>query len=422
MTSPCNNFLYIFLVLILPSLINNEKILSDKRSKLSLHKPNLTNIIRTNISFELPPSTCETPPSKLDIATGILLIMIISVNIIGNGLVCTAMLTMRSMKRHLSNYPICSLAMSDLLIGILVLPFHIHMSFHNHLFCYLPREACWFFAISDLTFTISAVLNLVGICIDRFIAVVYPHNYRTYITKKCMLSYIALIWLIALIISAGLLNFNWSNPSQPGVKYEQHGDITVCYANNDQLFITLYIAVFLIPFLIMFILYTVIIHKIMHPSRVRESLHMPQHSRICPRLHQREVRATISIIVVFASFICCWAPNISIAISGQLNRSFWEDMYLHNNELMKIISFLCIRFLPPLSTCINPLIYGVLNTNYRDAFRIILSQFFKSSTDVDLTRQRARSDTSFRTVRLQSLLSIRSPMHESRHTMEMQFL
>lgn len=122
------------------------------------------------------------------------------VAIVGNALVLVAIIRTPAI-RSASMLMICSLAVSDLLVGIMVQPFYIahHLTHGTVLFLLegsIGHPVC---GVSFLTIT--------AITVDRFIALHYHLRYATLVTKSRVKHTLLLIW----VFSFALLGFYFWN-------------------------------------------------------------------------------------------------------------------------------------------------------------------------------------------------------------------
>lgn len=85
--------------------------------------------------------------------------------IFGNILVVAAVWTTKSLQTP-TNYLLVSLAMADLLVGTLVMPFSIYLSV-NGLHWHMPAEICYIYCVLDVAASTSSIVHLVLISIDR---------------------------------------------------------------------------------------------------------------------------------------------------------------------------------------------------------------------------------------------------------------
>lgn len=90
-------------------------------------------------------------------------------SISGNILVCWAVAINTTLK-NATNYFLVSLAVADILVGCLAIPFAITISIGIHLDFY----GCLFLACFVLVLTQSSIFSLLAIAIDRYLAVKIP--------------------------------------------------------------------------------------------------------------------------------------------------------------------------------------------------------------------------------------------------------
>ena len=122
------------------------------------------------------------------------------VAILGNALVLIAIIRTPSI-RSTSMLMLCSLAVSDLLVGIMVQPFYIAHHLTKGTLLYL-LEGTIGHSVCGVSF-----LTITAITVDRFIALHYHLRYATLVTKSRVKHTLALIWLF----SFALLGFYFWN-------------------------------------------------------------------------------------------------------------------------------------------------------------------------------------------------------------------
>uniref|UniRef100_A0AAQ5YU88 G-protein coupled receptors family 1 profile domain-containing protein n=1 Tax=Amphiprion ocellaris TaxID=80972 RepID=A0AAQ5YU88_AMPOC len=96
-------------------------------------------------------------------------VVIAVLSISGNILVCWAVAINTTLK-NATNYFLVSLAVADILVGCLAIPFAITISIGIHLDFY----GCLFLACFVLVLTQSSIFSLLAIAIDRYLAVKIP--------------------------------------------------------------------------------------------------------------------------------------------------------------------------------------------------------------------------------------------------------
>ncbi|KAG7516496.1 adenosine receptor A2b [Solea senegalensis] len=96
-------------------------------------------------------------------------VVIAILSISGNILVCWAV-AINSTLKNATNYFLVSLAVADILVGCLAIPFAITISIGIDLDFY----GCLFLACFVLVLTQSSIFSLLAIAIDRYLAVKIP--------------------------------------------------------------------------------------------------------------------------------------------------------------------------------------------------------------------------------------------------------
>lgn len=117
----------------------------------------------------------QRPLSGWDAVVVIVLLVIDVTTILGNVLVCVTIGLVRRL-HTVTNYLVCSLAVCDLLLGCLVLPFSILNTVAPDSWPFGP-EFCNVYVSNDVALCTVSILTLLVIGIDRYVAVVSPFLY-----------------------------------------------------------------------------------------------------------------------------------------------------------------------------------------------------------------------------------------------------
>ncbi|GMR47419.1 hypothetical protein PMAYCL1PPCAC_17614, partial [Pristionchus mayeri] len=105
--------------------------------------------------------------------------------------------------RSSTNSLVLSLTLSDLLLGLLILPFSI-MQEHHGRWMY-GDSFCTIWLSLDVFLSTASIYNLLAISVDRYMAVRQPIRYPIISSKKFVRQMIAAVWLAALVLSLTLL-------------------------------------------------------------------------------------------------------------------------------------------------------------------------------------------------------------------------
>ncbi|KAI1242263.1 hypothetical protein IHE44_0005782 [Lamprotornis superbus] len=165
--------------------------------------------------------------------------------IFGNVLVCLAVLRERTLQTT-TNYLVVSLAVADLLVAILVMPWMVYLEVTGGVWTF-SRICCDVFVTMDVMMCTASILNLCAISIDRYTAVVKPVQYQ-YSTGQSSCRRVSLmiviVWMLAFAVSCPLLfGFNTT------------GDPSVCSISNPSFVIYSSLVSFYLPFMVTLLLY-----------------------------------------------------------------------------------------------------------------------------------------------------------------------
>ncbi|XP_034398382.1 adenosine A2a receptor a isoform X2 [Cyclopterus lumpus] len=125
----------------------------------------------------------------------VLELLIAVFSVLGNVLVCWAV-CLNSNLQSITNFFVVSLAVADIAVGVLAIPFSIVISTG---FC-SNFYGCLFIACFVLVLTQSSIFSLLAIAIDRYIAIKIPLRYISLVTDQRAQSIIAICWVLSIII------------------------------------------------------------------------------------------------------------------------------------------------------------------------------------------------------------------------------
>ena len=136
-------------------------------------------------------STLET----VIIINGVLNAPLMLISILGNALVLAAIIRTPSIRSTPHMIMLCSLAVSDLLVGLIAQPFYIALQltddrYLDQVSVMIGYSLC---GISLMTITVIAV--------DRFLALHYHMRYATLVTESHVKYSLIIIWLISFLVT-----------------------------------------------------------------------------------------------------------------------------------------------------------------------------------------------------------------------------
>lgn len=179
------------------------------------------------------------------------LILFPLLTVFGNVLVVMSVYRERSL-RTVTNYFICSLAVADIMVAVMVMPLAIYLEVTQ--IWLLSDILCDAWVASDVLSCTASILNLTAISVDRFIAVTQPIKYSKHKNSKRVFVTLALTWIISLAIAA---------PIALGVNYSATRKEGMCAFFNSDFLIYSSMGSFYIPSIIMICLYWRI-YRVLH--------------------------------------------------------------------------------------------------------------------------------------------------------------
>ncbi|KAG8131065.1 hypothetical protein E2320_017626 [Naja naja] len=194
-----------------------------------------------------PPSGSPAAAASLgyQLATSVVLGALILFAVLGNACVIAAIALERSLQT-VANYLIGSLAVTDLMVSVLVLPM---AALYQVLGKWtLGQAMCDLFIALDVLCCTSSILHLCAIALDRYWAITDPIDYVNKRTPRRAAALISLTWLIGFLISIPPM-LGWRTP-------EDRSDPNACTISKDPGY-TIYstFGAFYIPLLLMLVLY-----------------------------------------------------------------------------------------------------------------------------------------------------------------------
>lgn len=243
------------------------------------------------------------------------------------------------------NLLLCSLALSDLLTGLLSIPLHVS--------CDVVRETAICTASQlFLRFTsVSTVTHLLAITVDRYIGIKHALRYNALVTRKRVAITSVFIWSSS--IFASLIQLAWIDYGRDDVD-EENDDVMQHEIRYDVTCLVLYVAV---PFMVMTIVYVDIFLEILRQYRNIKQYNSPGWAETKKRTHH-EWKAVAIFSIMLLVFIVCWLPFFTVRLQFNLGNDFY-----HLPHVVEYL-FLYLRFF---TSVFNPCIYVFGKRDFRQA-------------------------------------------------------
>ncbi|XP_043664550.1 alpha-2A adrenergic receptor isoform X2 [Vespula pensylvanica] len=119
----------------------------------------------------------------------------------GNILVCLAIAWERKLQ-NVTNYFLMSLAITDLMVAILVMPLGILTLVRGYF--PLPAVYCLAWICLDVLFCTASIMHLCTISVDRYLSLRYPMKFGRNKTRRRVILKIIFVWLLSIAMSLPL--------------------------------------------------------------------------------------------------------------------------------------------------------------------------------------------------------------------------
>ncbi|XP_019736021.1 D(1B) dopamine receptor [Hippocampus comes] len=331
--------------------------------------------------------------------TGCLLFLLILWTLLGNILVCSAVLRSRHLRTKVTNIFIVSLALSDLFVAVLVMPWKAVAEVAG----YWPFGTfCNIWVAFDIMCSTASILNLCIISVDRYWAISSPFRYERKMTQRVAFVMISITWTLSVLISFIPVQLNWHKASGDDAAGTSNASAARPTEENCDSSLSREYAIssslisFYIPVAIMIVTYTRIyriaqiqIRRIASLERAAEHAQSCRTNRLECHHHntlktsiKRETKVFKTLSVIMGVFVCCWLPffvlNCMVPFCNKPPTD--RDAGL---PCVSETTFDVFVWFGWTNSSLNPIVYA-FNAEFRKAFASLLGcRYFCSSTPVE---------------------------------------
>ncbi|XP_030613382.1 trace amine-associated receptor 1-like [Archocentrus centrarchus] len=259
-----------------------------------------------------------------------------------------------------SNIILLSLAGSDFLVGLLLMPLEI-----------IRNTTCW--VLGDLmcsvywyltgNITCASIGNIVLISVDRYVAICDPLHYGARITVARIKLSVCLCWLFSIfyisVYTKDLL-------IEPGKYNSCYGECM--FFTSDTAGIVDLVLCFIVPVFVIIVLYMrVFVVAVSQARAMRSHVTAVTLQRSLNQTNRSELKAARTLGVLVVVFLTCYCPFYCYTLV--------EENII--NDLSASTVVIVFYF----NSCLNPLIYALFYPWFRNAVKLIITlQIFKHDT------------------------------------------
>uniref|UniRef100_A0A3P9AK71 G-protein coupled receptors family 1 profile domain-containing protein n=1 Tax=Esox lucius TaxID=8010 RepID=A0A3P9AK71_ESOLU len=276
------------------------------------------------------------------------LIATIVIDILGNLLVILSVFRNRKLRKA-GNAFVVSLALADLVVAIYPYPLVLTAIFHNGWIAgYIHCQISGF--LMGLS-VIGSIFNITGIAINRYCYICHSMKYNKLFSNRNTICYVSLVWVLTILAIVP----NWFVES---LQYDPRVySCTFAQSVSSLYTITVVVVHFILPISIVTYCYLRIWILVIH---VRRRVKPDTRTKLKPH----DLRNFLTMFVVFVLFAVCWAPlnfiGLAVAINPRLGLNIPEWL------------FTASYFMAYFNSCLNAVIYGLLNHNFRKEYKRII--------------------------------------------------
>uniref|UniRef100_UPI00398F5241 D(1C) dopamine receptor n=1 Tax=Pristiophorus japonicus TaxID=55135 RepID=UPI00398F5241 len=299
-------------------------------------------------------------------------------------LVCLAVMKFRHLRSKVTNFFVISLAVSDLCVAVLVMPWKALSQVAGY---WLFGSFCHTWVAFDIMCSTASILNLCIISLDRYWAIASPFRYERKMTQRVAFVMIGVAWTLSILISFIPVQLDW-HKAEAGRLQGSEGLGSPSTANCDSSLNRTYaisssLISFYIPVAIMVGTYTRIyriaqtqIRRISSLERAAEHAQgCQQPTADCPHeaalktSFKKETKVLKTLSIIMGVFVFCWLPffvlNCLVPFcEPRLSRA-------GQSPCVSELTFNIFVWFGWANSSLNPVIYA-FNADFRKAFATIL--------------------------------------------------
>lgn len=214
---------------------------------------------------------------------------------------------------------VVSLAIADVFVAVLVMPFSIYQEYMNGVWK-LGQTVCLVTVSFDVMFTTTSILHLMCMTVDRYVAICHPFRYHDRITKRTVTILLICCWVIPAVMSFGLI---FSKIHIIGI--EEFYDCIVAQGESCLFRVNAFYAIvcsciaFYLPSFCMLLWNTQIFLRVREQGKEMRDLTLSTSDTAHKHnLFHREAKVARTIAMMLGCFFVCWLPYFVINIVDPL--------------------------------------------------------------------------------------------------------
>ena len=276
-------------------------------------------------------------------------ILVCLASVLGNVLV-VYVVNKYSVMQTITNILIRNLALTDIIMATLIMPFWITNLYSGK--WNLSQEWCEVSSLAQFIMALASLFIMGLIALNRYMKVVKPSLYiKFFPSKRVAWLYFGLVWAVSVLVATPPL-YGWGK-----INFDSH--FLLCSFNWKEghfCYVILLAGVFDVTMVAIFYSYWKI-YQTVKESTGNVNANVAKNGVGAPRFHRTDIDVLKTCLTVVCFFLITWFPialcAFIIANGGYIPR-----------EVAKVAVYLLFS-----SSVVNPIIYGIMNPQFKQAFK-----------------------------------------------------
>ena len=332
---------------------------------------NKMNNTTANHSIEEEPLFGFEPTFVYPVAT--CYILIVAVAIVGNLLVCYAILANRNLRHNPTNLLLLSLAVSDLLTVSLAVPFDIEGLFLNGVWKH-GKAMCITWTMVYLIAVPTSILTLLAISVDRYKTLSDPlgrFRRSQFLTPNRALIVILILWLYSIFWA--FLGMGWLEEGEEPI---YKGSCMLPFTKEYTAVSTALNWIFPLLITCLFYILIYLIARKHHKFTKTSGLSTKKPSKEDNKRYLKNVKAAKTTAMFVMAFFICWIPYSIFSIVSNLDGDNWEEFPFKVYVLLLMLGYL--------NSALNPFLFAFRNKR----FKAVYAKLFRVSLQTNPSLRR----------------------------------